>query len=47
MSLIQSAKINGHDPYAYLKDVLQRLPTQKASAISELLPHRWVPAHKV
>jgi hypothetical protein len=47
MSLIQSAKINGHDPYAYLKDVLQRLPTQKASAISELLPHRWVPTQKV
>ena len=29
MSLIQSARLNGHDPYAYLKDVLQRLPTQK------------------
>ena len=41
MSLIQSAKINGHDPYAYLKDVLARLPTQKASAIDELLPHNW------
>jgi transposase len=27
MSLIQSAKLNGHDPYAYLKDVLARLPT--------------------
>lgn len=27
MSLIQSAKLNGHDPYTYLKDVLQRLPT--------------------
>jgi hypothetical protein len=26
MSLIQSAKLNGHDPYAYLKDVLARLP---------------------
>ena len=25
MSLIQSAKLNGHDPYAYLKDVLVRL----------------------
>jgi len=46
MSLIQSAKNNGHDPYAYLKDVLKRLPTQKASAISELLPHNWVPADK-
>ena len=41
MSLIQSAKMNGHDPYAYLKDVLTRLPTHKASAIDELLPHNW------
>ena len=41
MSLIQSAKLNGHDPYAYLKDVLARLPTQKNSQIEELLPHRW------
>ena len=44
MSLIQSAKLNGHDPHAYLRDVLQRLPTHKASQISALLPHRWVPA---
>ena len=43
MSLIQSAKLNGHDPYAYLKDVLARLPTQKNSRIEELLPHRWTP----
>jgi transposase len=41
MSLIQSAKLNGHDPYAYLRDVLERLPTQPASRIDELLPHRW------
>ena len=26
-SLIQSPKLNGHDPYMYLKDVLTRLPT--------------------
>ena len=44
MSLIQSAKLNGHDPYAYLKDVLTRLPTHKAADIGELLPHRWVPS---
>ena len=43
-SLIQSAKLNGHDPYEYLKDVLQRLPTQLARNIDELLPHRWTPA---
>jgi transposase len=41
MSLIQSAKLNGHDPHRYLKDVLERLPTQRASRLAELLPHRW------
>ncbi|NVM93296.1 hypothetical protein FHT32_006998 [Variovorax sp. SG517] len=41
MSLIQSAKLNGLDPYAYLRDVLERLPLQPASRISELLPHEW------
>jgi len=43
MSLIQTAKLNGHDPHAYLKDVLARLPTQPASALHELLPHNWNP----
>jgi transposase len=43
MSLIRSAQLNGHDPYAYLKDILTRLPTQRDSAIAELLPHRWAP----
>jgi transposase len=41
MSLIQSARMNGHDPYVYLKDVLSRLPTQRANCIDELLPHHW------
>ena len=44
MSLVHSARINGHDPYAYLRDVLERLPTHPASRIDELLPHRWQPA---
>lgn len=38
MSLIQSARLNGHNPYRYLQDVLERLPTQPASRIAELLP---------
>ena len=42
MSLIQSARMNGHDPYAYLKDVLTRLPTQRSSEINQLLPHQWM-----
>nr|WP_057929574.1 IS66 family transposase [Burkholderia ambifaria] len=43
MSLIRSAQLNGLDPLAYLKDVLTRLPTHKASDIDALLPHRWQP----
>lgn len=41
MSLIQSAKLNGHDPHAYLKDVMEKLPSWPNSRIEELLPHRW------
>nr|WP_241486438.1 transposase domain-containing protein [Pseudomonas helleri] len=38
------AKLNRHDAYAYLKDVLICLPKKQASEIGELLPHRWQPA---
>ena len=44
MSLIQSARMNGHDPYAYLRDVMTRLPTTKQADIATLLPHHWQPA---
>lgn len=44
MSLVQSARLHGHDPWAYLRDVLERLPTQLNSRIDQLLPHRWQPA---
>lgn len=44
MSLVQSARMNGHDPWAYLRDVLQRLPTLPNSCLAELLPHRWTSA---
>ena len=44
MSLIQSARMNGHDPYAYLRDVLTRLPTHKQRDIDQLLPHIWQPS---
>ena len=43
MRLVQSARLNGHDPWVYLKDVLTRLPTHMNSRIDELLPHRWQP----
>ena len=35
MSLVGSAKLNGHDPRAYLKDVLTRLPTQMNSRFGQ------------
>jgi transposase len=41
MSLIQAARMNGLDSYAYLRDVLKRLPTRPAARIDELLPHHW------
>ena len=41
LSLIESAKLNGHDPWAYLKDVFERLPTLKNRDLAALLPHNW------
>lgn len=46
MSLIQSAKLNGHEPYVYLKDVLTRLLMQKNNRLDELLPHSRVESLK-
>ena len=44
MSLVQSARLHGHDPWVYLKDVLERLLAHPNNRIDELLPHRWKPA---
>ena len=43
MGLVVSAKLNGHDPWAYHKNVLTRLPTHPNGRIEELLPHLWAP----
>lgn len=45
MSRVQSARMNGHDPWAYLRDVLQLLPTLRNPQLDELLPHRWTSVH--
>ena len=44
MTLIQSAKLNGLDPYAYLSYVLKWMQTHKMKDIEALLPHNWKPA---
>jgi transposase len=40
-SLIQSAKQNRLDPFAYLRDLLARIPTHPYSQIHQLLPNHW------
>ena len=39
-SLLATAKLNGLEPYAWLKDTLEKLPTWPYSRIDELLPLR-------
>ena len=43
-SLLGTCKLNGIEPYAYLKDVLRRLPGQRIDRLAELLPFNWQPA---
>lgn len=43
-TLIESAKRHGHEPYTYLKDVLERLPSSSTSGVDLLLPSNWRPA---
>lgn len=42
-SLVATCEANAVDPIAYLADVLLRIDTHPASAIDDLLPHRWRP----
>ena len=43
MTLIETAKMNGHNPQAYLTDVLERISDHKINRIDELLPWNWTP----
>lgn len=42
LSLVQSCKALGNEPFAYLRDVLDRVSTHPASRIDDLLPDRRV-----
>jgi len=43
-SLVSSCQRHGHDPFAYLRDLLTRLPDQPKERPVDLLPDRWKPA---
>ena len=43
-SLLATAKLNGFEPYAWLKDTLEKLPAWPYSRIDDLLPIRTAPA---
>jgi transposase len=40
-SLIETAKLNHVEPYAYLRDVLQRINSHPVTRLEELLPMYW------
>jgi hypothetical protein len=40
-SLITTCKRLGIDPFAYLRDVFERISTHPASRLAELLPDQW------
>ncbi|MCJ8336064.1 MAG: IS66 family transposase [Epibacterium sp.] len=44
MTIIETAKMNGLDPQAYLTDVLSRIHDHKINKLDELLPWKWAPA---
>jgi transposase len=43
-SLLGTCKLHGVNPFTWLKDILERLPSFPIKNINDLLPHRWKPA---
>ena len=43
MTIIETAKLNGLDPQAYLADILNRIHDHKINRLGELLPWNWAP----
>jgi transposase len=44
-SLVGTCKRHQIDPFAYLEDVLERLPTHPGELLADLLPDNWLAAH--
>jgi transposase len=43
MTIIETAKMNGLDPQAYLADILDRIHDHKINRLDDLLPWNWAP----
>jgi hypothetical protein len=46
-NLIETAKLNGIDPQAWLADMLARLPDHPAKRVNDLLPWNWKAASDI
>ena len=42
---MQTCKHHDIDPFAYLADILRRLPSHPAGQLDELLPDVWFTSH--
>ena len=45
LSLVETCKLHGVEPYHYLADVLKRLPSHPINRVAELLPFHWKAAN--
>ena len=43
MSLVETAKMNGHDPQAWLAEILDRIHNHMTNPLNELLSWNWTP----
>jgi len=46
-SVVSSCQRHGHDPFAYLRDVLGRIPDLPKERLAEPLPNLWSPPKAV
>jgi len=46
-TLTQTCRRHGIDPFAYLRDVLARLPKGDFQELADLFPHRWAEAQRL
>ncbi|MEZ5932184.1 MAG: transposase domain-containing protein [Alphaproteobacteria bacterium] len=44
MTIVETAKLCGLNPQAYVADLLNRLPDHKINRLEDLTPWNWKPA---